>query len=96
MSTTLVVFEDLPESRGGAGRPSKHVTISAMLRDRPGEWARVHTSRTRSGADSIAHQIRTGLLPAYAPSKTYEAKGRTVDGEYRVYARYVGAGGETE
>lgn len=96
MTTTPVVFEDLPETRGAGGRPSRHLQIAALLRDRPQEWARIQVSRSRSGADSVAHQIRNGLIPAYLPAKQYEAKARTVGTEFRVYARYVGAGGETE
>ena len=96
MTSPTVIFEDLPQSKRAGGRPSRHATIAAALRDRPQEWARIHVSTSRSGAYSVAHQVRHGLLPAYLPARHYEAKGCTVDGEFRVYARYVGAGGETE
>lgn len=97
MTDTDIIFEDLPETRQGGGhhRPSKHHKIAEQLRERPKEWARVHISASRSGADSTAHQIRVAILRAYSPPSAFEAKARTVDGQHRVYARYVGEGGES-
>lgn len=41
-------------------------------------------------AGGMAYGIRQAKLQAYAPAGTFEARARTVDGEHRVYARFVG------
>ncbi len=47
--------------------------------------------RTKRGdAATAAYQIRKGILAAFRPAGAYEAKSRTRDGRYYVYARYVG------
>jgi hypothetical protein len=82
-----VTFEPLPD---GATRHGINTAIAAKLRDRPGEWAHINTYTTPGSAASCAQQINSGRLAAYAPAGSFEAKSRTVDGERRVYARYVG------
>lgn len=84
-------FEDPPpSSNGGYGDNTDHRAAAAALRERPGDWAFVKVSGTQSSAGTTARHIRTGYLQAYAPRGSFEAASRTVDGEHRVYARYIG------
>lgn len=82
-----VTFEPLPAEQRPRG---KSLAIAAQLKARPGEWAHVTTCSTPGSASSYARQINAALLAQYAPAGSYEAVSRTVDGERRVYARYVG------
>lgn len=87
-------FEEPPLHRGGnrnGGRENpKYRADAAALMSRPGEWAIVHAGGRRSLADGLAYQIKSGKIAAYRPAGAFEAMARTVDGEYRTYARYVG------
>lgn len=74
-------------TRQGSG---KHAGIAAQLRAKPGEWAIIDLFDESARAAAMAYVIKTAKLRAYAPAGAYEAKGRTVDGEHRVYARFVG------
>lgn len=68
--------------------------IGEALTRRPGEWAVIVTVPTASTAGTIALAIRRGRYTRMGPGP-FEAVGRLVDGEHRVYARFVGgdAGG---
>ncbi|MET8627953.1 hypothetical protein ABZW30_30140 [Kitasatospora sp. NPDC004669] len=70
---------------------TKHGRISRVLRDRPAEWAVVQRAGSIARAASAAQAIRSAKLLAYGPAGAFEAVARTVEGEHRVYARYVGA-----
>lgn len=96
---TDIRFEDPPPRRIADGPPApalpsrrgkglKHWAIAAALRSRPGEWAFVGTYAQRSAASTIAIRVVRGELAAYQPAYAYDAVSRTVDGEYRLYARY--------
>jgi len=67
-----------------------HDGIAAALQENPGQWAEVpmddSTDQARRG---LAASIRQGDA-AYAPPGAFEGKSRTVDGEVKVFARYVG------
>lgn len=85
-----LIFEDLPAS------PADRIDwqhVGATLRERPNEWARIGSYPSRSSAATIAYQINHGKKHArlFAYGR-FEAKSRTVDGECRVYVRYVGPG----
>ncbi|MER7908250.1 hypothetical protein [Streptomyces sp. NPDC096068] len=86
-----ITFEPLPphgsSQRGGWGI---HGAIAKELRARPGEWAHILTFDTVGSATATAYSIRKGARKAWAPAGSFEARSRTVDGEYRVYARYLG------
>lgn len=85
-----VRFEELPDRQGRG--PGKHAAIAEQLRTRPGEWAVIATYAHSGTCGSMAQGIKRGLIRAYAPEGAFEAVSRTVDGEHRVYARYVGEG----
>ncbi|MEU3522307.1 hypothetical protein AB0E62_00260 [Streptomyces sp. NPDC038707] len=90
-------WEEPPTRRSHGGRPygtGKHAEIAARLRRRPGRWAVVGAFKSTSVSASMARSIRAGVnMSAYTPAGTFEAVARTVDGEHRVYARYVGGEG---
>lgn len=93
--TKTIRFEAPPMVKGGISRSRAFDADTVrQLQERHGEWAIVHTPATRASAYAAAYQIRRGVLANFRPSGTYEAVGRTVDGEYRVYARFVGENGE--
>ena len=71
-------------------RPAtKWSRIAADLQTNPGEWAIIDRRPDAHSASAAAHSIRMGVLKNM-PRGEFEAAARKVDGEYRVYARYVG------
>lgn len=82
-----------PAANGGksiAASAERHRGLAQQLKDNPGEWAVVGTKETPALAGQNAYDIRKANLAAYRPAGSFEAVARTVDGEHRVYARYVG------
>lgn len=55
-----------------------------------GKWAVIATESSPSSAGSIASRIREGVFMAMRPAGSFDACSRSVDGEYLVYACYVG------
>ncbi|MFE0101193.1 hypothetical protein [Streptomyces sp. NPDC059009] len=82
-------FEEPPPRTWRQGRVD-HRAAAAALRKRPGEWAMVGTYASANAACGAAHRIKTGTYRAYVPTGTFEATTRTVDGEARLYVRYMG------
>lgn len=80
-------WED-PPARGGT--KVQWDLIGTALRERPGVWAFVTTCKKPLSAAGVARNIRAGKYVPFRPAKAFEAAARTVDGEHRVYARYVG------
>ena len=77
-----------PNNRRG---PSvKHGALAAELKTRPGVWAHALTVGTARSAASTAQAVRSARLSAYAPAGSFDARSRTVSGEYRIYIRYLG------
>lgn len=79
-----------PPSRTRVGAPTQHRDVANQLKANPGNWGIVAVYDKASTAGSIAAQIRAGSVNAYQPAGAFEAHARTVEGERRVYARYVG------
>jgi hypothetical protein len=71
-----------------------HQVVAEALKANPKTWARVGKYRTVNSSASVASHIRGGLLTAYEPAGSFEAVARTVDGEYWVYAKYIGEGND--
>lgn len=67
-----------------------HDAVAKQLRAKPRQWAIIGTYAHGGSSSAVAHQVRRGLIPSYNPAGTFEAQARNVDGEARVYARYVG------
>lgn len=91
MSQPTITFEPLPPNANHKRTTyvRRHAAIAGLLRERPGDWARILTLPANNSAAAMAYAITAGKLTAY-PFGSFEAKSRTVDGESRVYARYVG------
>lgn len=97
----MTTFEPPPpgDGRRGAPRTRALAALAADLRAVPGAWARVGEYKTAASAITTASLIRRGRLAAFrdAGPGAFEAEARTVDGQARVYARFVGTtpvGGE--
>ncbi|MHA4776033.1 hypothetical protein L1085_016175 [Streptomyces sp. MSC1_001] len=86
---TNINFEPLPDDRRGANK-RRHTETAAQLRERPGEWAHIFSMGSVTSATSRAYDIQNGRIAAYRPPGAFEARSRTADGTYRVYARYIG------
>ena len=91
---TTIRFEEPPADSRSSGQYPSNGEVVAALKARPGEWALIRTVSSVSSATSTAYQIRSARLSAFAPAGSFEAVSRTTNGEYRVYARYVGEGGD--
>ena len=70
--------------------PEVLVRYADALRERMGEWALIGSSCTSGAAGQRAYAIRRGDQAGFGPPETFEAQARTLFGEHRVYARYVG------
>ncbi len=87
--SAIVRFEEPPGARSGTtGRDWN--AVAAALKKKPQRWAIVAVCPTAVLAASTAQNIRKGTVAAMRPVGAFEAVSRTVDGEPRVYARYVG------
>lgn len=84
-----IVWEEPPSWSGGKGQ-FDWAAVAALLRRRPKEWAIVRVMADSMRSTQTAHYIKSGKLAAFRPAGDFEARARCVDGEYRVYARYVG------
>ncbi|WP_157868857.1 hypothetical protein [Streptomyces atriruber] len=65
---------------------------AAALKQRPGQWGIVGTYKNIGSASGVGIRIKRGATAAYRPAGAFEAVARTVHGEARLYARYVGEG----
>jgi hypothetical protein len=84
-------------AKGGGGPRAGYVhrnweIIGAALRARPGEWAVACNAPSAITAGTIANHIRRGIYTRMGEGP-FNAVSRTVEGQHRVYARYVGEAG---
>lgn len=95
----IIRWEEPPPARGNVspGRlpGSKYDGVAAELRSNPGRWARIQNARSRNVADALTARIRSGQIQCFGLRGDFDACARTVGGTHRVYARYVGDGGES-
>lgn len=87
---TFGPLPDRPTTTPRSARAAQLADQAAQLAARPGEWARLGTYHHQVTAAGMARRIRTGETAAFRPAGAYEAVSRGVDGEYGVWARYVG------
>lgn len=71
-------------------RAFNYGAVADELRRRPKEWAIVRVMPNSGRSSVVASEINRGRIAAL-PAGDFEAMARNVDGEYRVYARYVGS-----
>jgi len=82
-----------PRSHGTRYRPARNhdwPAVGKALACRPNRWAVIAICDNVLLAGAMAHHIRTGKYRALAEFGAFEAVSRSVDGERRVYARWVG------
>lgn len=88
-----IVFGDPPRPTKPGGSVGNWDAIATELIDRPKEWAMVVVRPSRTSAANTARNVRSQM---YAPLRDrggrFESISRTVDGEYRVYARFMPEG----
>lgn len=70
--------------------PVDWTAVGKELKARPGEWRHVATYFGGNSGRSTAYQIRTGRNRSLAAIGTFDARFEMVDGEPRVYVRYLG------
>lgn len=83
-----VRWEDPPAGLRGA--TYDWAIIGKRLKERPGEWAMVAVCPNSPTAGNTARYIREGKYRALRALGVYDATARTIQGEARVYARYIG------
>lgn len=88
--TGIISWEEPPRRRAEARYDWPD--IAADLQSKPGAWAHALTCDTREIAGVTAKNIRESHYQALHGHR-YDAKARTVDGEFRVYACYLGPAG---
>lgn len=83
--------------RRNSGQPgeatSRYTTIAADLRARRGRWAVVEEFAGRLDR-GLSSKINKGAMVCFAPAGDFEAVTRRGEGVVRVYARYLGDGGD--
>ncbi|MFJ4828434.1 hypothetical protein ACIP79_00610 [Streptomyces sp. NPDC088747] len=85
----MVRFEDPPAPRRGVPR-ADHKAAAEELRGLPGMWGFVTAYQAQSAAAQAASNIRNGDAQAYQPKGAFDATSRTVNGEYRLYVKFIG------
>lgn len=83
-------WEDPPPRRRTTEATQNHKEVADLLKTRPGTWRYILSYSAATTAGSVAQSIRTGHTSAWAPAGSFDAVARTVDGQHRVYARYIG------
>lgn len=77
-------FEFVDEVPAQVAVGNKWAAVGEVLREHPGQWAKVSSSTTDAGASSQAYKINKGTNRALG--KGFEATRR----KHMVYVRYVG------
>ena len=70
--------------------------VAQQLRENPGRWARIDSFPHATAAGRMAYVIRTGRTSYWQEPGDFEAASRAVDGQFYVYARYMGDGGHDD
>lgn len=86
-----VRWEDPPSANRSANRRKRQWEPRLLpLMEQPKRWAVVRTYPTAKQAYDAVGNLRGAGYRRYLPSGRWEFTSRTVDGEYRLYARYLG------
>lgn len=97
MSVRKVIrWEDPPHSRnvgnqGGRPPDSQWSALADQLRDEPKRWAVIFEG-DRTTAMSVRSKAVEGRSVCFRPRGAFEARVRSWNGTYTVYARYMGMG----
>jgi hypothetical protein len=94
-AVTDIRWEDPPQTAKPTTGPTLAdptlVAFADTLRANPYRWAVYPRPLTNGSANATARAIKTGVRETFAPAGTFEALTRMVDGQRRLYVRYVGA-----
>jgi len=83
---TEIRWENPPSTRGG--RYTDWNALLLPLMEQPNRWAIIATRPTSMSAQSAAGGLRAKR--SKMPPGRWEFAARQVDGEHRIYARYLG------
>lgn len=83
---TEIRWEDPPRSRRGAHKP--WLERVEPLVEQPKRWAIVYVSPTKGSAAKMVYSLNHHGMQL--PPGRFEFTSRTVNGEHRVYGRYLG------
>lgn len=87
---SAVRFEDPPSGPEMDRASYDWTAIAAALKKRPLRWAIIATCTNSNLSAVMARYVRTSTYTPLREAGKFEAVARTVDGEHRVYARWVG------
>lgn len=79
-------WEEPPSQRQA---PAKYGHIFEAVKERRGDWARVDIPGLKNPSNFAAN-TRSGRVQGSKPAGSFDAVTRMVDGERRLYIRYVG------
>ncbi|WP_017612089.1 hypothetical protein [Nocardiopsis salina] len=88
--TEIEFVDHLPNHDSRSGPRAWGHTIAHQLTNRPGQWALILTGKP--GTPQIYNRRRViakGITVPWRPEGAFEARSFTIDGELRLYARYV-------
>lgn len=93
----IIRWEEPPPTNAKGGRgfgsaSSQWAEVAKLLTANVGRWALLKECTSVHSAGSLAGRVREGRVLCFAPRGDFEACTRAVDGQYRVYARYLGDG----
>ena len=83
-----------PPTVSSGGKPAKIALAAIALREHPGQWALI-TGDSGLSNRTYASYIKTARITAWRPAGSFDAVSRKrPDGQFDIYARYVGENGE--
>lgn len=84
----MIELFDAPPKDFGVDRRLADADVAQVLKAAPTKWAKARTSKTRDGAQSVAHRIRSGRLKAFARGGFLAEAITTADGKHEVWVSY--------
>lgn len=84
-----IKFEDPPPPRR-RGKKSPFAEIAQELKASPGQWAVIAKYDKVDRPRAMVVAINSGRYSIWEPAGHFEAVSRLVEGEYCLYARYLG------
>jgi hypothetical protein len=88
-----IVFEEPPPAPNSVVRGALYQMLEKLSQEAPGQWARVATCNSRSGANSIKSTISSGKrkVPGSKDNWEFTARIDKDDNKSYLFARYVGS-----
>lgn len=91
-----VFLDELPTSvtrKGRSGAPAKYEALYITMANNPSKWTAIksYPRAERTKAYAFVNSAKAGKVRFLSPAVGVEVAWRSVNNEYVVYARYVGA-----